>query len=345
MDANAFPIQLPRDIGILEVPGRIVAETPAWIGHIPFAFWIVSAAEPRVLAELGTHYGNSYFAFAQAVRNRGLATSMFSIDTWSGDEHSGDYGSEVFESVSTHNERNYSSFSQLVRSTFEDAKDHFQDGTIDILHVDGHHTYEAVRGDFDAWLPKMSDRGIVLFHDISVRERGFGVYQLWAELEDQYDSFDFEHAHGLGVLGVGSRIPSLVRMLLSLGRESEEADAVRQLFAILGRRLMLESTLEGQLAVVRSEGEVAMASMRAEYENAMALADAAHTLNLEEVRGDHAAEIELLSRDHAAEIELLRVDTDQMVAAHRIEIDLSEQRAAKMFDDRLRTTTDNVQDR
>jgi hypothetical protein len=219
----------------------VITETPSWVEHIPFAFWIVGAAAPRVIVELGTHYGNSYFAFAQSVREQGLSTLMFAVDTWKGDEHAGFYGEEVFLSVSEYNGRNFAAFSTLVRMTFDEALGNFEDGEVDLLHIDGHHTYEAVSHDFESWLPKLSARGVVLFHDVELRERDFGVHRLWAELAERYPTLAFDHGHGLGVAGIGAEVPEAVRALLELDTEAPAAVAVRRLFATLGRRVALEA--------------------------------------------------------------------------------------------------------
>jgi GT2 family glycosyltransferase len=175
----------------------------AWIGHNPFANWLIRNFKPSLLVELGTHNGNSYFTFCQSIVEAELKTKCFAVDTWQGDEHAGIYDDKVYEEVSRHNQSQYSSFSELIRSTFDSTVDRFEDGTIDLLHIDGLHTYEAVKHDFETWRTKVSKNGLILFHDICVRERGFGVWKLWSELIVEYPNhFEFDHAYGLGVLNL-----------------------------------------------------------------------------------------------------------------------------------------------
>jgi hypothetical protein len=173
----------------------------AWVGHLPFADWLIREISPKLFVELGTHSGNSYFAFCQSVLSNLTDTKCFAVDTWSGDAHSGNYDDEIYAKVSTHESKHYSKFSRLMRMYFDDAISFFEDKSIDLLHIDGFHTYEAVRHDFTSWLPKLAPGAVVLFHDTNVRDKDFGVYKFWKELQKVYlNNIEFVHSNGLGVL-------------------------------------------------------------------------------------------------------------------------------------------------
>ena len=206
----------------------------AWYGHVPFAFWLIENLQPKTFVELGTHYGVSFCAFNQAIQKLQLTTKSYAIDTWKGDEHSGLYGEDVYTQLSAYHDQKYGSFSRLVRSTFDRAVSHFPDNSIDLLHIDGLHTYEAVKHDYETWFAKLSDSSVVIFHDINVRERGFGVWKLWQELSQQYPHFSFLHYHGLGVLGVGDNLPEAAQALFETNSDSDLVFQIRENFARLG---------------------------------------------------------------------------------------------------------------
>jgi glycosyltransferase involved in cell wall biosynthesis len=247
----------------LNVPVRQARSS--WTEHIPFGMWLVSALRPRVVVELGTFLGTSYCAFCQAIAELRLSTRAFAVDTWMGDPHNGPNGPEVLADLRSHHDPLYPGFSTLIESTFDDAASRFENQEIDLLHIDGYHTYDAVAHDFETWRPKVSQRGVVLFHDVAEERADFGVWRLWAELSTAYPSFTFEHEHGLGVLALGQDVQDDVRALVEL--QGDAANDVRAAFSGLGRRLRLAESLDATTAErdrARQEKAEAIAAFEAE---------------------------------------------------------------------------------
>lgn len=186
----------------------IAAFSPRWlqsqknsIAHLPFVAWLIREVSPKVFVELGTYSGNSYFSICQSVVEAGLSAKCYAIDSWQGGENTRGFSDQIFATVQAHNEEHYAKFSQLLRLSFDDAVSHFTDESVDLLHIDGLHTYDAVARDFEAWLPKLTSGAVVMFHDTNVFEPNFGVRKLWEELQTRYpNNLEFVHSNGLGVL-------------------------------------------------------------------------------------------------------------------------------------------------
>lgn len=232
------------------VPNRLVDS--AWLEHAPFAFWIVKTVRPKTLIELGTFSGYSYSAFCQAVQYFGLPTRCFAIDTWKGDAHTAYYPEYVFEEFSEYHNTHLNSFSSLIRAEFDSARPYFADNSVDLLHIDGFHSYEQARLDFETWKAALSDSGVVLFHDVNVRERNFGVWRVWHELSQTYPSFEFLHGHGLGVLGVGKDQSPHMRELYALAQNESATALVRYIFSRRGEAIRLRYAA-AQVKSIRQE--------------------------------------------------------------------------------------------
>ena len=269
--------------------------------------------------ELGTHNGVSYAAFCEAVLAARVDARCYAVDTWTGDEHAGRYGEDVYASLKSFHDTRYATFSTLLRATFDEACVRFADGSIDLLHIDGLHTFEAVRHDWLQWRGKLSDSAVVLFHDTNVRDRDFGVWRLWAELRKQYPSFEFLHGYGLGVLLVGAHVPPEVA---ALGYADRSAVAtIRERFAALGQshalRYELAAAEERQRALEHSEHAARaesdllrrrLVAMRAENREAAATLEARYADQQRHIDGLQR-DIDALQRD----IDILHASTSWRV--------------------------------
>lgn len=208
-----------------------------WLEHGPFAFWLIEQLRPRLTVELGTHRGYSLACFCQALKSSGLAGRVVGVDTWRGDVHAGHVdkeGDRMLRDLQAHIDENYRGMAELKRMYFSEALEHVEDGTVELLHVDGRHFYEDAKEDHTTWIRKLAPSAVVLFHDTQVRTHGFGVYKYWAEISAGQPSFEFVHGNGLGILQVGKLPDGPLAEMLSPTLSEQTREDVRKCYARLG---------------------------------------------------------------------------------------------------------------
>ncbi len=220
----------------------------AWWGHLPFMFAIVDLVRPRRFVELGAHHGTSFFAANQAAQRLGFSMEALAVDSWEGEQHTGEYDDSVYVGFTEVLEHRRYTNAQPLKMYFDEAVKLFEDESVDLLHIDGLHTYEAVKHDYESWIDKVVPGGLILFHDINVHQKDFGVWRLWNALLESASpdrSFSFAHSHGLGVLQKpGDGFPHVSRLLRILGQNADLASFVQLITASVSELGHLASKLE-----------------------------------------------------------------------------------------------------
>jgi predicted O-methyltransferase YrrM len=80
-----------------------------------------------------------------------------------------------------------------------------QANRIDLLFIDGDHTYEGVRADFEMYEPFVKEGGMIVFHDIVSHrwEHDCGVDRFWDEIRNSHEHLEFIENPNQGWAGLG----------------------------------------------------------------------------------------------------------------------------------------------
>jgi cephalosporin hydroxylase len=156
------------------------------------AIQIVGEAKPGAFMEIGTAHGGSLFCWAQVAHPEAF---LLSLDLPGGRWGGGYSGEQIphFRQFLQPGQRLVGllgdSHSPLVVQQVAEALDGRK---LDVLFIDGDHTYEGAKEDFDNYSPHVRSGGLVLLHDIHDPEVYGGdpqvqVHRLWQELNEQYE--------------------------------------------------------------------------------------------------------------------------------------------------------------
>jgi len=161
---------------------------------------------PKSVLEIGTANGGTLFLLTRMAADN---AKILSVDL-PGGKFGGGYPAWK--------EPTYKSFAKktqtidLIRANSHDKETHekvaayFKNTKIEFMFIDGDHTYEGVKQDFETYKQFLAENAMVMFHDIAPHPNPiYGVDKFWKEIKTQYPHKEFVKAwddagKGLGVL-------------------------------------------------------------------------------------------------------------------------------------------------
>jgi len=145
---------------------------------------IIRKAQPRVTMELGTCNGGTLFMLTRVSAPDAFILSLDLPDgLWGGGYD--DKRIPLYEAFAlpTQSIKLLRADSHLA-SSLDAVRDALNGRTIDMLFIDGDHSYEGVKMDYEMYSPLVTPGGLIGFHDIAYP---CGVTQFWQELKPKYE--------------------------------------------------------------------------------------------------------------------------------------------------------------
>lgn len=160
--------------------------------------------KPKFLLEIGTASGGSLFLFTRIASKSAL---IISIDLPHG-RHGGGYPRwkiPLYKSFVLPSQKMF-----LIRAdshdinTLQKVLEILNKNKLDFLFIDGDHSYEGVKKDFEFYSPLVKKDGIITFHDIyNTIDEFFEVYKFWKEIRSNYNYEEIIEDRNLKGIGIG----------------------------------------------------------------------------------------------------------------------------------------------
>ena len=207
--------------------------------HAALEYDLVAAVRPRLLVDLGAGDACSFFACCQSMLDHDVDGSCYAIDTWQ-DPH-GTHADATFDAIQAHGRAYYAGLTYFVRMAPRDARRHFDEGTVDLLRVDGERADVVGQEDVESWVRCLRPGGLVVWHGAVEDPSRFSV------VASRAASVVF--GEGRGGIGIARKegpepTASLLRLLFVEG----EGEGLERFYARLHEHLDFARLLAAALA-------------------------------------------------------------------------------------------------
>lgn len=135
--------------------------------YYSFLYLVGREFKPKVMVEIGTYQGLGSIHLA-------LGSPKGKVMTI---EQRPDLKDDFYRFC--YNERIYNIEAIIGKSLL--IADRFGDNSIDLLFIDGNHDYESAKEDYNKYLPKVKENGIILIDDIQLQG---DMERFWEEIKE-----------------------------------------------------------------------------------------------------------------------------------------------------------------
>lgn len=133
--------------------------------------------------EIGIEYGRSTSVIAEIQKERGY--KFYAVDPFNVQDNGAEAKAHVLSQI-----KKYKWNINLLEMTSEKAKAKLIGKKFNLIHIDGDHSYEAVRLDCDLWLSNIEKGGFVCFDDYGHNSLP-GVFQAVTEYMSEHGGFKY----------------------------------------------------------------------------------------------------------------------------------------------------------
>lgn len=186
-----------RHLGIRFTPSQVREEISGFLK-------LLAQNPPKTVLEIGTEKGGTFFLLTRAATPDAFLVTM-------------DLPAGQMSSYPAWREKLYRGFArekqriELVRQdshsprTFEQVRGTLGGRKLDLLFIDGDHSYGGAKKDFELYSPLVAPGGTIAFHDIvdGAEATVGGVPRLWRELKTSRRHLEFVKSWHQGGWGIG----------------------------------------------------------------------------------------------------------------------------------------------
>lgn len=166
---------------------------------------ILTELAPETVLEIGTGWGGTLYLWTRVATPD---ATLISIDL-PGGPFGGGYPKwrvPFFRSFASIRQRiHLLRMNSHDETTLHEVKRILGGSKLDFLFIDGDHTYEGVKKDFEMYSPLVRGDGIIAFHDIVEHppETGCEVHRFWREIKNNYPHQEIVKDWNQGWAGIG----------------------------------------------------------------------------------------------------------------------------------------------